>query len=241
MVKKHIRLIINLVLLVMGIGMITFPLNKNQKGEDLSREEPETKSPLLITAAFFIPLPTPSPSPLPSPTPTPIPSPTPAPSENPLLSDVPENIQELVENYFESRLTSIEDYKNLIYNAEYIDESLTYQRVEYIVAFHNIQCYCKKGAGVVDYIVYALNDAEIATIDTYAPSIDQLYVKYDKNGSPKIYLPGDELSAEEAAYYEELRMSEDVSALVASVNERLSTAIQEDADLYDFLMKIQTP
>lgn len=239
MVKKHRKLIMDLVLLVMGIGMVIFPVDGNNGNTSL----PE-KGEAFLTAIPFIPLPSPIalPSATPIPTPTKVPTPTPvptlSPAENPLLSEVPEDILELVGNYFDSRLTSIEDYKKLIYNDEYVDEQLTYQRVEYIVAFHNIKCYCKKGVGVVDYVVYALNDAEIATIDTYAPSIDQLFIKYDDNKVPKIYLPGDGLSGEEEAYYEKLSASEDVAALVADVNGRLGTAIQEDADLYDFLMRI---
>lgn len=237
----------NLVLLIMGIGMIIFPAYTSSDHEasktSASNQDPAPAPSIAlenIVPALSLPTPTAVPAATAAPTPVPLPTavPTLPPSENPLLAGVPDDIRELVNNYFEARLSSIEDYKELIYNQEYVDEELTYKRVEYIVGFHNIQCYFKKGTGIVDYVIYVLNDVEIATIDTYAPSIDQLFIKYDEKGVPKIYLPGGGLSAEEEAYYNELSTAEDVAALVDDVNNRLITAVQEDSELQEFLMKI---
>ena len=33
-----------------------------------------------------------------------------------------------------------------------------------------------------------MNDIEIPTISTYAPSLDEIYIKIDENGTPKIYV-----------------------------------------------------
>ena len=87
-------------------------------------------------------------------------------------------------------------------------------------------------------MVYVENDVEIATIDTYAPSIDQLFIKYDEKGKPKLYLYDGSFTDEEEAYYEALRSSEDVVALVEDVNARLEEAIASDEALRDFFARL---
>lgn len=246
--RKYSKLTIYLVTLVMGAGMITFPaddffkplLASSTRSSDTSlQDSPSVDADSNSIGITPTAAPTITPMPLPSPSPTPVPSL--APEDNLISDQIPADIAELVQAYFNSRLTSIDDYRKLIYNDEYVDENLTYRRVEYVVAYHDLKCYLKQGTGIIDYVVYVVNDVEIATIDTFAPSIDVLYVIYEKDGSAKIYLPGDELTEAELRYYQELNSSPDVAALVADVETRLTEAMEADSELRDFLLKISEP
>ena len=157
----------------------------------------------------------------------------------PLLEELPEDLVSFVENYFAVRLDgTAKQYRELFYNSGELDEQLANKRVEYIVAYHNLKCYAKRGVGEIDYVVYVENDVEIATIDTYAPSIDQLFIKYDKKGKPKIYLYNDSFTKEEEEYYTALRAEKDVVELIESVNTRLEEAISSDEALQDFFARL---
>lgn len=248
------------VALVIGIGMITFPITPSNDTETEDYEAssssknnltasqsspdtaPATGTPVPSpTAELMTVTPAASPTPKASATPAPVYPPSVAPEDNPLVETVPEDVEALVEAYFDSLLSdSFDDYRELIYNQDAIDESLTSKRVEYIKAYHNIDCYAKLGTGPVDYVIYALNDVEIATIDTYAPSLDQLFVCYDSEGLPKIYLP-DSLTEEQMAYFAELRSAEDVAALIREVTERMTAAVTSDSSLREFITKISLP
>ncbi len=246
--------------LVIGIGMITFPITP---GSDTEAEDYEANSSVKnslsasldspdTAASTEIPLPSPTaelmtltpaatPTPAASATPAPVYPPSVAPKDNPLLATVPEDVEALIEAYFDSLLSdSFDDYRELIYNQDAIDESIISKKVEYIKAYHNIDCYAKLGTGPVDYVIYALNDVEIATIDTYAPSLDQLFVCYDSDGLPRIYLP-DSLTEEQMAYFTELRSAEDVAALIREVTGRMTEAITSDSSLREFIAKISLP
>lgn len=247
MIKKHLKLVINAVLLVIGIAMVTFPIDGILDREasktsisDGAGNPPPSAKPVPITIPVFVITPTSEPTltPAPTPIPTPTPQPTLSPAQNPLFTNAPEDVEKLIEDYYITKLASIEEFKKLFYNPEYVDEELTNKRIEYIVAYHNIKAYFKKGTGIIDYVAYVVNDAEIATIETYAISIDQLFIRLDDKGNPKIYLPDEELSAEEEAYYVELASADDVAELVNSVNKALLRAVEEDSDLKDFLMRL---
>ncbi|MCX4345767.1 MAG: hypothetical protein OSJ38_00805 [Lachnospiraceae bacterium] len=248
--KKYRKLTFYLVLLVMGVGMVIFPIRDNGMGDGRGEEDDAAEtnalprvyagSGLLPAVGIAAPTPMPAtPSPSPTPSPTPIPTPSLAPKENTLLEELPKDLVSFVEQYFSVRLTGTsEEYRALFYNKGELDEQLTNKRVEYIVDYHNLKCYAKLGVGEVDYVVYVENDVEIATIDTYAPSIDQLFIKYDEKGKPKLYLYDGSFTDEEEAYYEALRSSGDVVALVEDVNARLEEAIASDEALRDFFARL---
>lgn len=253
MKKKYKKLTFYLVVLVMGIGMVTFPIGEGDTQDDAqvnARVLPGAISPLIgamgentVLPVTPVPLPTVAPTVTVAPTATPVPTPTFVPTltpeENKLLETVPEDIVEFVEQYFAVRLNgTAEEYRALFYHGGELDEQLANRRVEYIVAYHNLKCYAKRGTGDIDYVVYVQNDVEIATIDTYAPSIDQLFIKYDEGGKPKLYLYGDTFTQEETAYYEALRAAQDVAALIEDVNARLEQAITADEALRDFFARL---
>ncbi|MDE7325756.1 MAG: hypothetical protein K2N63_05700 [Lachnospiraceae bacterium] len=243
--KKYRKLTFYLVLLVMGIGMVTFPIGgddaKSRQGkvEDIAETNATPQAWVELLPVAGIRAPSPTPTKKPTPTPTPIPTPSLAPEENILLEKLPEELVSFVEQYFTVRLTgTVKEYRELFYNNGELDEQLANRRVEYIVAYHNLKCYAKRGVGEIDYVVYVENDVEIATIDTYAPSIDQLFIKYDEKGNPKLYLYDGSFTQEEEAYYEALRSNPDVVALVEDVNMRLEEAIASDEALRDFFARL---
>lgn len=249
MKKKYKKLTFYLVVLVMGIGMVTFPIGEGDTQEKEGAEQvsakvlPDALSSLMDTMGENTVPPAPTVTPAATATPTPLPTPTPVPTltpeENQLLESVPEDIVEFVEKYFAVRLNgTAEEYRALFYHGGELDEQLANRRVEYIVAYHDLKCYAKRGTGEIDYVVYVQNDVEIATIDTYAPSIDQLFIKYDEDGEPKLYLYGNTFTQEETAYYEALRTSQDVAALIEDVNARLEQAITADEALRDFFARL---
>ena len=237
---KHFKATMYSTLLVIGIGMVIYPIDLSKKEETPANAKnsiSETEN-----SGFFLPEVPPIPAPA-TPTPTPILTPTPTPTltpkENTLMEKVPSEIEQLINDYFAAVLEdSFDNYRKLIYNTESINEELTRKRVEYIVNYHNIRCYAKRGVGQIDYIVYVMNDVEIATIDTYAPSMEQFFIKYDKNKNPKIFLAGDMLTSDEEAYFNELNSLPDVSELVAEVTEQLNAAMEEDAELKNFIKKL---
>lgn len=250
MKRKYKKLTFYLVGLVMGIGMVTFPAGQDGREEfwpvDARPREPAAFGRLAAFGAAFsakilqnsqAKVPTLTPAPTKEPTPTPVP--TLAPEKNVLLTEVPEDIVSFVEKYFSVRLNgTAEEYRALFYNSGEMDEQLANRRVEYIVAYHNLKCYAKLGTGEIDYVIYVQNDVEVATIDTYAPSIDQLFIKYDKSGKPKLYLHGDSFTPEEEAYYEALRSAQDVAELIRDVNTRLEEAVASDEALRDFFARL---
>lgn len=237
---KHFKTTIYSTLLVIGIGMVIYPIDLS----DIKETPANAKNSIseVEGSGFFLPEVPPIPAPAsPTPTPTLIPTPTPtlAPKENALIEKVPSEIEQLINDYFAAILEdSFDHYRKLIYNTEYINEELTRKRVEYIVNYHNIRCYAKRGVGQIDYVVYVQNDVEIATIDTYAPSMEQFFIKYDKDKNPKIFLAGDVLTSDEEAYFNELNSLPDVSGLVSEVTEQLNTAMEKDADLKNFIKKL---
>lgn len=253
--KKYKKLTFYLVVLIMGVGMITFPIGSKEADRDGTKDgnaaEVNTVPRLFLDTELFEALrasasvpktafaASATPTPIPTLTPEPTAVPTLSPEENALLAEVPEDIVAFVETYFSVRLSGTpEEYRALLYDEGKLDENLTNKRVEYIVAYHDLKCYAKLGVGEIDYVVYVQNDVEIATIDTYAPSIDQLFIKYDAKGEPKLYLHSDSFTEEEEAYYEALRSAEDVAALISDVNERLAEAVESDEALRDFFTRL---
>lgn len=266
MKKKYTRFMIYSSLLFMGISMVVFPTEPSFDAEPVSGMEEvssglavPTRSAAQLSAeigkllgnlkkpAFGqdgMPNSGREDSPYPtagiSTAPTPLPTPTLTPENNRLTAEVPQEIEELIRTYFTAILSdSFEEYKKLFYNNENVDEKLTQKRVEYIVRYHNIQCRAKSGAGPVDYVLYVLNDVEIATIDTLVPSMERFYIKYDEDGNPKIFLPDASLGPEESAYLDELNAMPDVQELIEDVTARMDEAVSSDADLRSFMNKLQ--
>jgi hypothetical protein len=105
------------------------------------------------------------------------------------------------------------------------------KKLEYISNFHNIVCYTKPGIKEGDYVVYVAFDMEIASIDTYAPALDYLYVTTKDD---KVYVMTGEIDEKIQALRKEYFKSQDVIDLIKSVDLALTDACKKDQDLKEF-------
>lgn len=223
---KHRKLIFYLTTGIMGLGMATFSFS-NQADEtlpaahNLSSITPEQLNEITpaITPSIFVTLPI-------------TPAPTKSESLNSLLYNAYPEINELVTAFLNAKLDSTSTFENIVLNSSMIDFENIQRKTEYIKAYHNIKCYTKKGINEIDYIVYTVFDSELPTIDTYAPSIEELYIQYDSNNQPFIYF-GD-ISEATAEYITQMRSSKDVAELIAKVNSQFNEALASDSALKEF-------
>ena len=125
-------------------------------------------------------------------------------------------INTLMESYFAATLSGDKTaFNNVISNPDSIDFDQLSRKFEYILDYEDINCYTAKGINGIDLIVYVTYGLKLPSIDTAAPSIDEYYIYYDSNNEPKIYLGP--LKEDTAAYINEVRSSEEVTALILSL------------------------
>lgn len=249
MKQRYKKPVIYLSLLIMGIGMLTFPIDypgsKHSPADD-STEVSQEKVPFSSAiGATTTPCPTPTlipvsdtPTPSATPSPTDIVRATPAPGEYPLLDEVPDSIIRLVNQRYKALLSdSIEDYSNLLYGSDSINLDTVLKQADYIQDYQNIRCYAKQPSGIVDYVVYVRYDAALVSIDTPVPSLDEFLIRFNENGQPLIYL-ADALNEEEKVFIAQLRQDEDVKLLTEEVTKELEAALLKDSALKEFIMKL---
>ncbi len=230
---------LTLLLVVVLIIVGTMNIKTDEKNiEDTAKDA----AALEITSAPIPTVATKTVSVTPTATPTPGPTATPSPEENEFKKLVPNDVTSLIEEYYAARVISVEEILPYIYDAEsitaeQIDENVIMSRVEYVNAYHDIKIHLKTGAGSIDYVAYVENSIEIPSVETYAPSLDELYIKYDEDGAPKIYAGG--LSQEENAYMEALRETDDVKELRKKVSNELEKARENDTALDDFFKMME--
>ena len=153
--------------------------------------------------------------------------------ENPLEVDAYEEINELIEKYFDNLADG---------NVERVDETvdeLTEEEIktiekkkDYIEYYDDVVCYTKKGLEEDSFVVFASYEMKIRNIDTAAPGIMAFYVISDVDGGYKIY--NKEASDELTSYVLELAAGEDVSAVIADVDARYNQLVAEDEELGKF-------
>ena len=176
---------------------------------------------------------------LPSATPTPSPSPTPVP--NPLLTNAYSEINNLVETYYNTKLTGeASDFEALVSDASTIDTDYLHIQYELVTEFSNFTCYTKNGMNDIAYIVYVSYDSKIVTIDTPVPSLDRLTLVYTPDGSGKLLINTSELSDEVSAYCDELFTHEDVQLMYQSESKRFEDAVASDPDLQQLQNRLET-
>lgn len=231
---KYKRMITLLTTCIMGVGMVMFSItqqNKTKTDDDkLSKNAmatanssgDEDNSSSTLTA--------------PTVTVTVAPTATPTPSNDLLLNKFAD-INEVVAAFYNAKLTcSEEDFAPILMNADQLDMDRLQRKIEYVKSYQNINCYTKEGINEIDYVVFVSYDLELTTIETYAPSIDELRITY-VDGKPRIYM-GD-ISEETSNYLKELRSGEDVQVLVSDVISRLEEACAIDENLNEFYQNIK--
>ena len=153
--------------------------------------------------------------------------------ENPLEVDAYDEINELIEKYFENLAAG---------DVERVDETvdeLTEEEVktiekkkDYIEAYDNVVCYTKKGLEEDSFVVFASYDMKIHNIETPAPGIMAFYVISDVDGGYKIY--NQDASEELTSYVLELAAEEEIAAIIADVDARYQQLVAEDEELGKF-------
>lgn len=226
---KYKKMLVLLTTGIMGIGMVTLSFtleNKKNTNEPKPMKraiEPDDNKD--DVSAFAM-----------DPVATSAPTATPEP-KNELELNKYADINKIVTDFYEAKLTCLEeDFVPIVTNANQIDMERLQRKIEYVNSYQNINCYTKKGINEIDYVVYVSYDLELATIDTYAPSIDELRISY-VDGIPKIYLGN--ISEETSQYLQKLRSSEDVEVLVSDVVTRLDEACASDENLNEFYQNIK--
>lgn len=243
---KYKKLIIFLTLGIMGLGMATFSFSADKT--DGSSREVDNMQPVkapVVTASKEPDEDTGlvSASPVPQPTSSPaVPVPTEI-EEIDALDIVLENeahtdIHQLISSYLYAKLDSTSTYDALVSNPHILDAEKLAAEAEVIKGYQNLICYTKKGINEIDFIVYALYDAEILMLTTLVPSMDEFYVCYNLEGEPLIY--NDELSEDTLEYINLLRNGSDITKLQEEINIKFMEAIESDSDLKEFVDKISS-
>ncbi len=226
---------------IMGIGLISFSTTKQAEAQ--SNDDNNTNSVSYIpedirqsdddniaVANASTPTLTSTPTPTQAPTPTPIPP-------NDLEKDKFPEINALVEAYYNAKLAcTIEGFADIVNDTSSINVDDLMLKTEYIKSYENITCYTKWVDTEIDYVVYVSYDMKFPTIDTLGPSLDELYIKTDEDGKPRIYLGL--LSDITDSTLDEYRATDDVVKLITENKQKVDEAVESDESLKEFFMKL---
>ena len=147
------------------------------------------------------------------------------------------SIHNLMKRYFNAKLSNDPIRIRECTTMSNEEMEILFQKVKHIEEYRNINCLIKPGINEFDYIVYVNHDSKIISIDTPAPSSDEVYVYVNKDsGKPFIYQG--EISEESAEYAYNLRTSNEIVSLLSDVTERLKEAISSDDSLREYCEKL---
>ncbi len=153
--------------------------------------------------------------------------------ENPLEVDAHEEINELVQLYFQGlssgNITMVEETVDVLTDEE---KAAIEKKKDYIEAYNDVTCYTKKGLEEGSYVVFASYEMKIYNIETAAPGIMALYVCTDSEGD--FYIFNGDASEELANYVLELAAEQEVASVIADVDARYQQLLTEDEDLGKF-------
>ncbi len=232
---KYKKMILLLTMGVMGIGMLTISFDKTSQADTGAVK---TVSDLVVNSTKDIvskdmPAKVPTPGTNSSITPT-------LALEDPLklkLNDNPE-LNNLVKTYYSAMLDTDEDtLSSIVTDPSVINIEVINKKLEYISNIHNIVCYTKPGVNEGDYVVYVAYDMEIASIDTYGPSLDYLYIT---SINDKLYVKTGVLDEKIQTLRNEYFNTQEVKDLLKSVNQALTEACKSDQALQEFFDNLTT-
>ncbi|MDD5934628.1 MAG: hypothetical protein PUC65_03535 [Clostridiales bacterium] len=149
-----------------------------------------------------------------------------------LIENNDPTIKKLVADYYKAILNADKKaYDSITIDDDSIDVDVMLRKTEYIESYDNQKIYVTQGIDHIGIVAYVTYDLKIHTIDTPAPSIDQLLI-HNVNGEPKLYF--NELTPAETKQLERIRNHEEVRSLIHRVNQQFETAIKSDSHLTDF-------
>ncbi len=102
----------------------------------------------------------------------------------------------------------------------------------------NFITYSRKGLTDGSYVVYAYFDAKLTGIDTAAPTLRQLYLETDEQGSLKIIDISENKEIED--YTTDLLADDEIQALRDDVKKKLDDACNSDEQLKNFVASVST-
>jgi hypothetical protein len=229
----------------MGIGLVTFSISrpsdkKTTVVENSSKDAVALKAGLDadinstdLQTAVIVPSATPTPTEVPQTQEDIVSS-----QSEPLEKDAYKNINKLIKNYLNAKLSKdIDKFKPLVNDVSLIDIADIKRKTKYIEAFKNVTCYTKKGPEEGSFIVYAYHEVKFTSIKALAPAMNEFYVKTDEKGDPYIYVGEIDKAMEQ--YFDEVRSTDEVMDLIYSVNEKLQQARKDDSTLDEFYLKLE--
>lgn len=156
-------------------------------------------------------------------------------TENTLNAEQYPEIAELVQLYYQARLTGdIASIQKYVDNIEDVDMNQVKASNEYIKKYKNIECYTKVGLEENTYVVFARYDIKFKNIETLAPGIDVFYVIRDEETGSVFIHNGATANTDIKTYIEALEQEADVIALYEEVNTAFQEALNADAALNEF-------
>lgn len=156
---------------------------------------------------------------------------------NRLQKDANKEVNELVQNYLSALVKcDIDALSKYVTDKNSIDLDTINKQSEYIEDYKNIECYTIKGVEDGSYVVYVYEELKILGIDTLAPGMIRLYVTTSEDGN--LYIHSGKNTEEVDNFINSTSKNEEVVELIQSVNLKLEEAKSNDADLKNFIDKI---
>lgn len=153
-----------------------------------------------------------------------------------LIENTDPVIKDLVTNYYDAILNANEEqYNQITVDDDGLEVDVILRKMEYIEGYNNQKIYVTQGVDNLGLVIYVVYDLKIHSIDTPAPSIDQLLIK-NVEGEPKLYF--NTLNEKEIKQLESIRSHEEVIALIENVDEDFVQAIKNDSHLNDFYLAL---
>jgi len=108
-----------------------------------------------------------------------------------------------------------------------------------VESYDDIMTYSKNGLTDGSYVVYVYMEMKLSGIDTEAPTLRQMYMQPDSDGT-LLVLPTESYTSAISEYILERQTDSDVQALIADVNNTLSERCAADEDLAKYIESINS-
>ena len=150
-------------------------------------------------------------------------------------------IKETIRRFMNAKLSCDEELlSSLVTDSSYLNINDISTKTQYIERYENLQFIIREFPETVteaDFIVYVANDVKIVNIRTVAPGLDEYMITLDEENYPKIFYGN--TSADTDEYRTWSRSQDDLQTLLDDVLNRLADAMLQDADLLEFIGRIQ--
>jgi len=103
-----------------------------------------------------------------------------------------------------------------------------------VESYNDIMTYSKSGLTDGSYVVYVYMELKLTGIETEAPTLREMYVQPDSDGTLLVVQTSD-YTSEITAYVQERQTDSDVQALIADVSNTLTERCEADEDLAQYI------